>query len=88
VEGELLVRREAQAGVAASEFGHGDLGFQLAQVRAQAEVQALAERQVPVGVGAVQVKFIGPVERGGVPAGRGQPEEQLGASRDRHAPPA
>jgi len=32
-------------------------------------VQALAERQMPAGVGPVQVELIGPVERGGVPAG-------------------
>src|SRR5271157_931104 len=43
VEGEILVGRQLQAGVAPGEFGHRDLGLQLAEVRAQAVVQALAE---------------------------------------------
>jgi hypothetical protein len=34
VEGELLVWREPQPGIAAGEFGDGDLRFQLAEVRA------------------------------------------------------
>jgi hypothetical protein len=34
VKGEPLVRREPQAGIAAGEFGDGDLRFQLAEVRA------------------------------------------------------
>jgi hypothetical protein len=34
VEGELLVRREPQAGIAAGEFGDGELCFALAEVRA------------------------------------------------------
>jgi hypothetical protein len=33
----------------------------------------LQKRLVIIGVGAVQVKLVRPVERGGVPAGRGQP---------------
>ena len=43
VEGELLARGEPEGGEAAGEFGHRDLGFELAEVGAQAVVQALAE---------------------------------------------
>jgi hypothetical protein len=34
VKGELLVRRQLQVRVAAGQFGHGDLRFELAEVRA------------------------------------------------------
>src|SRR6202012_718217 len=37
VEGQLLARDQGQAGVAAGQLGHGDLGLQAAQVRPQAE---------------------------------------------------
>ena len=61
------------------ELGHGDLRFQLAEVGAETVVQALAERQVPVGVRTAQVELIGPAERGGVAARGGQPQEDAGA---------
>jgi hypothetical protein len=51
VEGELLIRRRSQVRIAAGEFGDRDLSLQPAEVRAQAVVQALAEGQVPVGIG-------------------------------------
>ena len=45
-------------------------------------MQALAEGQVPVGVGAVQVECVGLGEGGRVPARGGQPQEQPGARRE------
>ena len=58
VEGQRLARDQTQVRLTAGEPGHGDLGFQPAEVRAQAVLQALAERQVPVGVAAVQVERV------------------------------
>jgi hypothetical protein len=78
VEGEGLVWGQLQAGVAPGEFGHRDLGLQLAEVRAQAVVQALTEGQVAFGVRSVQVELAGLVERCFIPARRGQPQEQSG----------
>jgi hypothetical protein len=43
MERQGLVRGEPQAGIAAGQVGEGDLGFQLAEVGAQAVVQAFAE---------------------------------------------
>ena len=57
MEGEALIRCQPQARIAAGECGDRDLGFQLPEVRAQAVVQALAERQVARGVGPVHVKL-------------------------------
>ena len=71
VEGELLVRSEPEAGVAAGEFGHRDLCFQAAEVRAETEVLALAEGQVAFGVGTVQVEPVRLGERGPVAASGG-----------------
>ena len=65
VEGEVLVRRQPQPGVAAGQFGHRDLRLQLAEVRAQAVVQALAEGQVAFGVGPVLVELVAPGPRRG-----------------------
>ena len=73
MEGELLVRHQRQARVAAGEFGQRDLRLELAEVRAQAVVQALAEGQVAFGVGPVQVEPVRFGERGPVAAGGGQP---------------
>jgi hypothetical protein len=76
MEGEALVRRQPQPGVAAGQFGHRDLRLQLAEVRAQAVVQALAEGQVAFGVGPAQVDYIRLAEGRGVPARGCQPQEQ------------
>src|ERR1700745_3628874 len=46
VEVKLLVRAQPQAGVAAGEFGQRDLRLELAEARAQAVVEPLAESQV------------------------------------------
>src|SRR6478609_2512935 len=56
VEGELLVRGQPQAGVAADEFGQRDLRLELAEVRAQAVVEAFAESQMTFGVRAVRIE--------------------------------
>ena len=79
MEGQPLAGDQAQPGIAAGELGHRELGFQAAEVGAQAVVQALAEGQVPVGVGAVRVEGVGLGEGGRVPARGGQPQEQPGA---------
>ena len=44
MESKPLVWHKPQAGIAAGERGNRDLSFQLTEVRAQAVVQALAER--------------------------------------------
>ena len=77
VEGEVLAGNQAQGGIAASEFGDGDPGFQFAQVGAQAVVQALTESQVSIGTRSVHIELVGVVERFLVAAGGGQPQEKF-----------
>jgi hypothetical protein len=77
----VLTLGEAQPRVSAGQFADRDLGFQLAEVRAQAIVQALAEREVRVGVGAVHVEAVRQREDRVVPAGGGEPEEEPGPFR-------
>jgi hypothetical protein len=81
MEAQLLAPDQLQAGVTAGELAHGDLGFELAQVRAEAVVQALTEGQVLVRGLAVQVELIWPVEYGRVSSRGGQPQEEPGPRR-------
>jgi hypothetical protein len=64
MEAQLLARNQLQAGITAGELAQGDLGFELAQVRAEAVVQALTKGQVLV--------------RGLAPAGRSIPARRAG----------
>ena len=71
----------SQAGEARRELLEHDLGLQPRERGAEAEVDAVAEREVFVGVLAVQVDRVGVVEDGVVAVRRAQQQEQVGVFR-------
>ena len=66
---------------------HGDAGLEAGQVHPDADVRAGGERQVPTGVGSVQVEAVGVGERRRVAVGAGQrhDDEVAGARSTRRA---
>src|SRR5215831_18221007 len=78
VECEALARNEPEARKAMCELLEGDACLELAQVGAQTVMQALAEGEVLVGVGAAEIEAFWIGEHRGVAVGSGEPEEQLG----------
>ena len=79
VEGDRLVLDQPELRPALDQPGERQPRLELAEARARAVVDALAERQVVVGVLARRVEAVGLGEDVGVAAGRGEPEEELRA---------
>ncbi|MFT3801018.1 MAG: hypothetical protein QM766_07340 [Burkholderiaceae bacterium] len=66
---------------ARQQFGEEHAGFEPGQVGAQAEVSAVAERQMPVGL-AGDVELVGTLEHRLVAVGRGEADQDLVAGAD------
>ena len=79
VEGDRLVLDQPQLRPALDQPRERELRLELAEARAGAVVDALAEREVVVGVLARGVERVGLGEDVGVAPGRREPEEQLRA---------
>ena len=79
MEAELLPGNQPEPRISPGELGDRELRLELPEIRAQAVMQPLPERHVPVGAGPVQVELIRPLEGVRVPASGGEPEEQPGA---------
>ena len=82
MEGDPLVLDEPQVREAFDEAFDGDLRLELAEARAGAIVDPLAEGEVVMGVRARGSKRSGSGKTRRVAPGCGEPEEELGARRE------
>src|SRR5215831_20577518 len=81
MEGEFLAGNESQTREAVYQGIERELRLQSAKRGAQAIVDTLAKGEGLGRVRAAQIERLGLCENGGVAAGGGEPEEELGAFR-------